>query len=328
MGAPSSEAVPPRQAPLGRVYAALLLQVVISAGTYLVGKRAMDELPPLTVVLWRFLLSAILFGLLLAFTPGPKLPPRSEWRRVLMLGVLAGPINQVSFFFGLSRSTAAHAALLYALTPLGVYVLSLARGHERPSSRATLGIFTAFAGVVVLLLGRGLASARGSLLGDVLILVAVSAWVVYTNEGKSFAAAHGPVRSTAWSLVAAALLLVPVAPFAMAPARTFAASLPALGSIAYLAVFTSVVAYLLWYYALTKVPASSVAIFSNLQPAMTAIAAWLLLGEALHWELAIGGGLVVAGVRLTQRAPVARVAPAPRGDEGRAAPASTGAGQG
>jgi drug/metabolite transporter (DMT)-like permease len=288
------------QAPLSRVYAALLLQVTISAGTYLAGKRAMTELPPVTVVLWRFLLSATVFCLLIAFTPGPKLPPRSEWRRVLMLGLLAGPINQMLFFYGLSLSTASHAALLYALTPLGVYVLSLVRGHERPSSRATLGIFTALAGVVVLLLGRGLASAGGSLLGDLLILSAVSAWVVYTTEGKPFAATHGPVRSTAWSMVAAALLLVPLMPFALAPARTLAASTPALGSIVYLALLTSVVAYLIWYYALSKVPASRVAIFSNLQPAATALAAWLVLGEPLHWELAVGGALVIAGVRLTQ----------------------------
>jgi drug/metabolite transporter (DMT)-like permease len=269
----------------------------------------MAELPPITVVLWRFLLSATVFCLLIAFTPGPKLPPRSEWRRVLLLGLLAGPINQVLFFYGLAHSSASHAALLYALTPLGVYLLSLARGHERPSSRATLGIFTALVGVVVLLLGRGLASAGGSLLGDLLILAAVSAWVVYTTEGKPFAAAHGPVRSTSWSMVAAALLLVPVMPFALAPARTLAASAPALGSIVYLALLTSVVAYLIWYYALSKVPASRVAIFSNLQPAATAIAAWLVLGEPLHWELAVGGALVIAGVRLTQGPALPRVVP-------------------
>jgi drug/metabolite transporter (DMT)-like permease len=307
MGASTSGTLSSHQAPLGRVYAALLLQVTINAGTYLAGKRAMMELPPVTVVLWRFLLSATVFCLLIAFTPGPKLPPRSEWRRVLMLGLLAGPINQMLFFYGLSRSTAAHAALLYALTPLGVYLLSLARGHERPSSRATLGIFTALAGVVVLLLGRGLASAGGSLLGDLLILAAVSAWVVYTTEGKPFAATHGPVRATAWSMVAAALLLVPVMPFALDPVSTLAVSTPALGSIAYLALLTSVVAYLIWYYALSKVPASRVAIFSNLQPVATALAAWLLLGESLHWELAVGGVLVIAGVRLTQVPALPRV---------------------
>ncbi|MFP2926647.1 DMT family transporter [Pyxidicoccus sp. 3LG] len=133
----------------------MCVQVLISAGTYLVGKRAMSELPPLTVVLWRFLLSGSVFVVLLWLLPGRTLPPRNEWKRVLILGLLAGPVNQVFFFYGLAQSTAAHAALLYALTPLGVYLLSLARGHERASVRAMTGIGTAFAGVVVLLLGAG-----------------------------------------------------------------------------------------------------------------------------------------------------------------------------
>jgi drug/metabolite transporter (DMT)-like permease len=307
MGTPSARAVssaPPAQAHLRWVYAALSLQVLISAGTYLAGKRAMAELPPITVVLWRFFVSAAVFALLLLVTRGAKLPPRGTLGRILFLGLLAGPLNQMFFFYGLAHSTAAHAALFYALTPMGVYLLSVARGRERVSTRAAAGIATAFAGVVVLLLGRGLADAQGSLFGDLLILAAVCAWVVYTTEGKPFAAEVGPVRATSWSMIAAALLTLPVAPFAAKPLQVLEASLSARLCILYLAVLTSVVAYLLWYYALSKTEASKVAIFSNLQPAATAIAAWLLLGERLHWELLVGGVLIIAGVRLTQRARV------------------------
>ena len=303
MGPPSARPVAPPHPPHG-VYLALSLQVLISAGTYLAGKRAMEELPPITVVLWRFFVSAAVFALLLLVTKGPKLPPRAELPRVLMLGLLAGPLNQMFFFYGLAHSTAAHAALLYALTPLGVYLLSLARGRERVSPRAGLGILTALTGVVVLLLGRGLAQAQGSLFGDLLILAAVAAWVVYTTEGKPFAARAGPVRATSWSMIAAALLTLPVAPFAARPLQVLESSVPARLCILYLAVLTSVVAYLLWYYALSRTEASKVAIFSNLQPAATALAAWLILDEALHWELAVGGVLIVAGVRLTQAARV------------------------
>ncbi len=221
-----------------------------------------------------------------------------------MLGLLAGPVNQLLFFYGLARTSAAHGSLMYAMTPLGVYLTSLLQGQERPSRRATAGIATAFVGVVVLLLGRGLASARGSLVGDLLILGAVVAWVLYTTEGRPFAARHGPLRATAWSMVAAMLLMLPLAPFALRPVETLNASLTAQGCVVYLGLLTSVVAYLIWYYALSKVPASKVAIFSNLQPAATALAAWALLGEALHWGLAIGGVLVIVGVRLTQTATV------------------------
>jgi len=282
------------------VYAALAPQVTIHSGTFLVAKRAMLEIHPLTLLTYRFILSGILFVSLLLATPGILVPPSRAMRKVWFLGLLAGPLNQGLFFFGLSKSTPAHAALLYALTPLGVYLYSLLLGRERLSLRTFAGIMTAFLGVGILLLGRGLRAAIGPLVGDLLILGAVIAWVVYTVEGKSLTAEHGPVRTTAWTMIAAAFLILPIAPVVIHPSELVGLSGLALGSILYLAFFTSVVAYLLWYFALSRMEASKVAVFSNLQPVVTAIGAWALQGEQLTWEIGVGGALVLLGVRFTQ----------------------------
>src|SRR6266849_6586223 len=166
--------------------------------------------------------------------------------------------------------------------------------------RTFAGIMTAFLGVGILLLGRGLRAAIGPLVGDLLILGAVIAWVVYTVEGKSLTAEHGPVRTTAWTMIAAAFLILPIAPVAIHPSGLVGLSGLALGSILYLAFFTSVVAYLLWYFALSRMEASKVAVFANLQPVVTAIGAWALQGEKLTWEIGVGGVLVLLGVRVTQ----------------------------
>lgn len=285
-----------------RVYAALLTQTAISAGTFLVAKYALSEIDAVSLAICRFLLSFAVFGAILVVTPGRVLPPRSALGWLLFLGMLAGPVNQGLFFYGLQRSTAAHAALFYALTPLAVYVISVVRKQERASPRAWLGITVAFSGVVVLLLGRGLKSASGPLRGDLFILAAMVAWALYTAHGKAFVAVHGAMRSTCWSMMAGTLLILPVAPFGLDVARVMAASGRALAGIVYLGLLTSVVSYLLWYYALSKTEPSKVAVFSNLQPVATALAAWALLGDPLNWEIAVGGLLVLAGVRLTQRA--------------------------
>lgn len=284
------------------VVAALSVQVAISAGTYLAATRAMEDLSPFTLVLLRFLISGPLFILLIALTQKDRWPPRKTLLTVLALGLLAGPINQGLFFYGLSMSTAAHAALLYALTPVGVYLMGLIERTERLGARAVTGIAVAFGGVFVLLWGRGLGDAATPLKGDLFILLAVVAWVVYTVHGKRLTAEVGPVRATGWTMSAGALLSLPAVPWLLDGRAVSSAPSTTLACVLYLGVITSVVSYLLWYYALSRTTASKVAIFSNLQPPATALAAWAILGEPLTWSILTGGALVIAGVRLTQRA--------------------------
>jgi drug/metabolite transporter (DMT)-like permease len=291
------------------VVVALLFQTAISGGTYLVAKRALMEVPVATLVLWRFLISGVVFALLVVVFPGQALPPRRAVPVALALGFLTGPLNQGLFFAGLQRSTAAHAALLYALTPLGVYLYSVLRGRESPSARAGVGLLLAFAGALVLLLAHGLRALSGVFVGDLLILGAVTAWVLYTAEGKAFIGEYGALRATAWSMIAGALWLLPLSPWVLRPELVLGASPVVTGAILYLALLTSVVSYFLWYWALGRTDASKVAVFSNLQPVVTAVAAWLVLGERIGWEVAVGGALVLAGVRLTTTPRPARPAP-------------------
>jgi len=239
---------------------------------------------------------------LLAAGGRASLPPRALWPRLVMLGLLVGPVNQGLFFAGLKRSTPAHAALLYALTPTGVYLVSLWRGRERLRAIAVAGLAAALAGVVMLLLGRGLGAAAGPPWGDLLILVAVAAWVVFTDQGKELIPSHGSTRLIAWTMVSGAAWVLPALPVTASGELLARASPVAWACVGYLGVVTSVISYLLWYFALSRLDASKVAVFSNLQPVLTALASLWLFQEPLHWELVVGGALVLLGVRLTQRA--------------------------
>ena len=288
--------------PLPRiVLVAILAQITISAGTHLAAKQATFFIAPLLLVTLRLLLSAVVFSVILWLTPGPKLPPRKSWGWLMLFGLLAGPVNQGLFMYGLVRSKATHGGLLYALTPIGVYLLAIALRREKPQLRRFVGIGVAFAGVIVLLLGHGLAEAMGPLLGDLFILGAVAAWVVWTTESRPFAAAHGGLRTAAWSLIAGALWMVPVAPFVVTTDALAAIAPMGWWCLSYLVLLTSVVSYVLWNFALARVEASRVAVFANLQPVATALAAWVLLDEPMGWSVVVGGVLVLIGVRLAQR---------------------------
>lgn len=284
------------------VHLVMFLHSVISAGTYIAAKRALFELSPFELALARFTLAGSVFALLL-------------WRHhvhisrrdlvgLAVLGFVAVPLNQGFFLAGLSLSTPGHAALLYALTPIFVFLFARFRLGERATAPKLVGIAVAFAGVVIVLTARGSVALGGSprmLLGDLMILFAVVAWALFAVGGKVYAEKYGAVVSTSAAIVAGTLLYLPVG-FAASDLSRFAA-LSRLGwlSLGYLVVFTSVAAYLLYYWALARVEASRVAIWSNLQPVLTALLAWGIYGERLTAPFLAGGAMVLAGVVLTER---------------------------
>ncbi|BDG05781.1 DMT family transporter [Anaeromyxobacter oryzae] len=284
------------------VHLVMLLHSVISAGTYLAAKRALGELSPFEVALARFTLAGLVFGLLLW-----SRHVRIERRDLLGLGLLgfvAVPLNQGFFLAGLAWSTPGHAALLYALTPIFVFLFARVRLGERATALKVLGIGVAFAGVLVVLGARGSVALGGSsrmLAGDLLMLLAVVAWAIFAVGGKVYAERYGPVVSTSAAIVAGTVLYLPVG-FVASDLHRFARLSPAgWAALLYLVVFTSVVAYLLYYWSLARAEASRVAIWSNLQPVLTALLAWGLYGDRLTGPFLAGGAMVLAGVVLTER---------------------------
>ena len=310
-------ATPPRRALL---YGGLLLHTVLSAGSYLCGKAALREIPALPLGLLRFLgASALLAPILLRVRPpGQRLPPRGDWPRLLVLAFVVVPVSQGFFLTGLALSTAAHAALLYTLTPLFVLLLAQALLREFPGVRTAIGTLVALAGTLYVLAWRGLDLSRGPLVGDLLLLVAVVAWALYTAEGRGLVTTHGPIAVIAWTLIAGTAMYLPIGAASLvvpgAMHRILHASRGAWLGVVYLVLVTSVVAYLLWYWALAHLPAARVAVFTNLQPLATAVLAHLFLGEHVTPQFVGGALVVISGVVLAQlRAPrtAAEVPPEP-----------------
>ena len=284
------------------VHLLMLLHSALSAGTYLAAKRALVELSPFELALVRFAFAAVLYVALVR-ARGVRVS-RADLPAMALLGFIAVPLNQGLFLAGLARSTPGHAALLYALTPIFVFLLARVRLGERATPLKIAGIAVAFAGVLVVLLARGALGLEGAgetLVGDLMILGAVIAWAVYAVGGKIYAERYGAVTSTGVTLVAGTLLYLPLGLLTSDAEHFRALSTVGWASVAYLVVLTSVVSYVIYYWALARVEASRVAIWSNLQPVLTAVLAWAVYGENITAPFVAGGAMVIAGVVLTER---------------------------
>ncbi len=278
-------------------YAALILQTVLSALNYLIAKGALAQAPSTAVAMIRLLGTAVCFVPILVATRAPLWPPRRSWKTVLGVATLGVPLNQGLFLEGLSRTSPAHAVLLYTLTPLFVFVIAVVMKTEEVERTKVAGLGLALAGAAIVVLERSNGgTVHATVVGDLIILIGVVSWAGYTAFGKPLVADAGAVAATGWTLIAGTFLYLPIGVPSMLRLHPLALPASFWWAIVYLVLCTSIISYLCWYYALGRLEPSRVAIFTNLQPVMTAIASWWLLGERLTPRLLGGGGLVVAGV--------------------------------
>lgn len=271
-------------------------------GNFVFSKIALKEIPGSLAAGMRTVLAAILLMAVYRGRKGDGRPPlrREEYPRLCLIGVCGIAVNQICFLVGLSLTSASHAALVIGLTPFMVLALAWFRGHEAFTSKRAIGLAVAVGGLM--LLQRPSASGQAaSLTGDLLILGAGLSFAVYTVFGKELAAEHGGLAVIAVSYAAGSLFLLPMTLFFASRFDFSQVSLPAWWAFGYMTVVSSVLCYIGWAYALKRLSASRLSAFSYLQPLVATALALPLLGEPVSAALVSGGGLIMAGVFLSER---------------------------
>ncbi len=279
---------------------ALLGQLLLASGTFLVAKFALLEIPVIDLATARFVLSALFLLILTLVSKNMRRIERSDYGGLFLLGLLGIPVNQGLFLWGLSYTSPTHAALLYSTLPVFVFLLAHFYLKEQFQRQKVFGIGLAFAGVMYIMLEKGLKFETQYLLGDFLILVAVLAWAAYTVLGKPYLNKYGPPFLT---FAAVAIGTIVFLPFGIVPTVQYgwgSVSTQALLSLGYIAFLTSGIAYILWYYALSKMEASRVAVVNNFQPVVTAMLSFSFYGERFSLGFVLAGIVVLIGVLLVE----------------------------
>jgi drug/metabolite transporter (DMT)-like permease len=133
------------------------------------------------------------------------------------------------------------------------------------------------------------------------VLLAVMAWAGFVTGTKPLAERYGGRVGTGAPLLAGTAMYLPFGLLLGDLGRFEGLSAGGWAAVAYLVVMTNVVSWMMYAWALARAEASRVAIWSNMQPVLTALLAWWIYGERLTAPFLVGGALVVAGVLLTQR---------------------------
>jgi drug/metabolite transporter (DMT)-like permease len=193
------------------------------------------------------------------------------------------------------------AALVIAASPAFIAIIGRIRGVERIRPRAAAGIGLSITGIAVVVLGKAQSTTgHATLLGDFLVLCGSLAWAIYTVLLKPYTHRVTGLQLSAFTMSGGAVALLSVAWPAVLHASW--STLPALGwlAILYSGIFALVVAYYFWYRGVRVIGPTRTAMYSNLQPIIAVIVAWVMLGETPTLWQAGGAAFVMSGLLLTR----------------------------
>jgi drug/metabolite transporter (DMT)-like permease len=278
----------------------MLLVCLIWGLNFSITKLALDQIPPLPFTAVRFVVSSLLLWLILRMVEGPvRLAPQSV-KILVLLGFLGNTCYQLTFTLGLDLTAATNSALILSTVPTVVAVLAGALGLERITGRMWGGIVLGTIGVVLVIVTRGVGFKMGTLVGDILTVVAVLCWAGYTVGLRKVPTSITPLRVTTITAIAGTPVLVLAGIPGMLRLDWGGIELKAWLGLAYAAVLSLIVAYLLWNRSVKAVGGTRTAIYMCVTPLFAVAGAWLLLGERPHPLQGVGAVLIVIGVLLTR----------------------------
>lgn len=283
-------------------YLLLTLTVLFWSGNWVVGRGIREDVPPIALSFWRWVIAFILL-LPLAW---PHL--KAQWPQVLrhwgiltLLGISGGACHNALTYTGLVYTTAINGVLLGSATPIMIIGLSWLLLGKRLRRPEWLGVIVSFSGVFVIVshgdLSR-LLELRPNI-GDLWVLAAMFCWALYTVLLAWRPGGLHPYAFLAAIAVVGLLALLPFYLWEMASGKVILATPAALGAIAYAGVFPALVGFVFWNKAVSEVGGNKAGLFMHLMPAFGTVLSVMFLDEVPGLYHLFGITLIFCGIWLT-----------------------------
>jgi drug/metabolite transporter (DMT)-like permease len=285
------------------VLTVLLAYAVIAlswGGVWVVGKVAVGTIPPIEMSTLRF---AIVGIVLLATCIALRIPLGSRHLgQVILAGVVGLAGYNALVFVALTVAPASDGALIVpTMVPVLTAVVAIAIG-ERLTGQKVGGLVVSSVGAALVIVGAqgvGGTLSLERLVADLMTVGGAVCWAVYGVAGRLAMRDRSPTAQVALTSLVAALALAPAAfvlerGFADVPTWTVSNWLQLL----YLATIGTIVANVLFYWAVRRYGAGTGAMSTYMVPVAALILAFVFLGERPHPLQLVGGAVILAGVRV------------------------------
>ena len=289
----------PRTRPL--ILLKLLLTAFLWGGTWIAGRSAVQEMAPLAVASWRFLLASLAIGLLLVRREGFPRWTIGDWLVLGSLGLTGVFCYNVFFLYGLQHVEAGRGALVVAFIPAIIAIADWLLFHMPMPPLRALGVVLAMFGcLLVVTQGEPARLFKGEVgFGEWLLLGTALSWTAYTLINRGITARFSPLTMTFGGCLSGWVMLTICALVEGSLFDFSATTWRAPASVAFLGLLGTAVAFTWYSEAIAHIGSTRAAAFINLVPVFAVLLGALLLGERLGASVLAGGAAVICGVLMT-----------------------------
>ncbi len=280
----------------------LFVLAILWGGSYFFNAEALRDLPPLTIVLVRVALGALVLAPLLKPLGGTWPKTLRGWLPFLVMGSLNNVIPFSLIVTGQSYISSGLASVLNATTPLFSVLVLSGFGDERLSAHRIAGVVIGLVGVFVLR-GPGLNGAGNQTLGMLLCLGGAVSYAFSGLWGRRMLAGVPAITSATCQTICSSVMMAIIAGATEQPWRLPMPSLPTWLSLGALGLLSHALAYVVFFRILARSGATNVMLVTLLVPVTAILLGYLVLGEPLSANeifgaLVVGSALIVMDGRL------------------------------
>ncbi len=276
----------------------LIILSILWGGSFFFVGVAVEALPPITIVTLRVLLAAIaLLGIV--YLTGSKMPSNPKvWIAFIVMGMLNNVIPFTLIVWGQTHIASGLASILNATTPLFTVITAhfLTR-DEKMSNPKIVGVVFGLAGVVIMIGHEAFGGLGESILGQFAVLGAAISYSLAGIYGRRFLQLGiKPVVTATGQVTASSLILIPLALFYDQPLTLPMPGVEIWLAIVALALFSTALAYVLYFRILSTAGATNVLLVTLLIPVSAILLGTAILGEQLEPKHMFGMGLISIGL--------------------------------
>ncbi len=286
-------------------YGALLLAMLISAGNFLFGNLAVNEVHPVVLTFWRCLIAAVfVLPLVLRGRGNPFQHFKGSWLRITVLACIGVVATPWFVYSALRSNDLIDLGAGYTSVPLLTILFSTLLLNERLQAVQYLGVAIALVGALIF-------AFRGDLenlvnfdphLAFLLMIASNACRGLYLVLLKRWNMKPKPDEGLFVIFVIGIAVLLPFVLFVEAgTSRLFAYSWQVWGSILFIGVGMGAIYLHFLNFGTSEVGASTASLFAYLVPIFVAIEAVTLRGMHLQLYQGVGGVLIIAGVLIATR---------------------------